>query len=458
METLPVLLVRPGTSRPPRCPQLRRASSREGPRTWPHRRPIAEMKAHDAEIAREQRQIAAKMQAALYQRDILPTPGADAARQATRPRRVLRRRAGRRPPTAPAGHHRPGAPAGHRAAPAAGTAHRRRRRAGPPRGVGAATRSPRRRRPRRAVQNILLGLGGLLLGVAAVVFAAVATARWTPPAAVGDPAGRHRAAARRPAGAGPARAYLDRRDARRGRPAAGAAGRVRAAGRWTGSAPFRRRSSPVCLRWSPPGVAVPTRRHRARAPRFAVVIAAQPVLPLLAYRWISGRRLGAGADRGRRARPRAGPLRRSCGNDRARRSPRPPDPGDRVRAAAGHRGRSAGGRARGVGRGARRRGGRPRPRAADRCPWLRELTWLLHGVAVAPPSRTPSPRCCGADRCRRPPRAGAALLLAAGVALAGALLLRRPPLPDVGRRRRHARGHRRARPGRRGRPPGRALL
>ncbi|KAB1902278.1 hypothetical protein, partial [Micromonospora sp. AMSO31t] len=66
-------------------------------------RSIAEMKARDAEIAREQRQIAAKMQAALFQRDILAHAGEERTKQATRPRRVLRRRPGRRPPTATTG-------------------------------------------------------------------------------------------------------------------------------------------------------------------------------------------------------------------------------------------------------------------------------------------------------------------------------------------------------------------
>ncbi|MBM0237939.1 hypothetical protein JNW88_13690, partial [Micromonospora sp. ATA32] len=50
-------------------------------------RSIAEMKARDAEIAREQRQIAAKMQAALFQRDILAHAGEERIKQATRPRR-----------------------------------------------------------------------------------------------------------------------------------------------------------------------------------------------------------------------------------------------------------------------------------------------------------------------------------------------------------------------------------
>ncbi|PWR11064.1 permease, partial [Micromonospora sicca] len=136
-------------------------------------RSIAEMKARDAEIAREQRQIAAKMQAALFQRDILAHAGEERIKQATRPRRVLRRRPGRRPPTATTG-----APP---RVPRQGT---------PPPGPDDLPPSPPRSTPQwldvddpehppeassREVQNIPLGLGALLLGVAAVVFAAVAT-------------------------------------------------------------------------------------------------------------------------------------------------------------------------------------------------------------------------------------------------------------------------------------------
>ncbi|MGC1212606.1 MAG: hypothetical protein WA890_15205, partial [Micromonospora sp.] len=63
-------------------------------------RSIAEMKAREAAIAAEQRQLAAKMQAALFQRDILAHAGEERIKQTTRARRVLRRRPGRRPPTA----------------------------------------------------------------------------------------------------------------------------------------------------------------------------------------------------------------------------------------------------------------------------------------------------------------------------------------------------------------------
>ncbi|WP_157527675.1 hypothetical protein, partial [Micromonospora rosaria] len=66
-------------------------------------RSIAEMKAREAAIAAEQRQIAAKMQAALFQRDILAHAGEERLKQSARPHRVLRRRAGRRPVPNPAG-------------------------------------------------------------------------------------------------------------------------------------------------------------------------------------------------------------------------------------------------------------------------------------------------------------------------------------------------------------------
>lgn len=135
-------------------------------------RSIAEMKARDAEIAKEQRQIAAKMQAALFQRDILAHAGEERVKQATRPRRVLRRKPGRRPPTAatgappkvprqgtPAGPDEPPLPPPHRTAT----------------WLGADNPEHPAEASSREVQNIPLGLGALVLAVAAVVFAAVAT-------------------------------------------------------------------------------------------------------------------------------------------------------------------------------------------------------------------------------------------------------------------------------------------
>lgn len=132
-------------------------------------RSIAEMKAREAAIAREQRQIAAQMQAALFQRDVLANAQEERLKQGTRPRRVLRRRADRRPPgTDPAGPTRiprqPSSTARDVPPPRAGGGT-------PP--PGGDQGHPPEASPRE-VQNILLGLGALLLGVAAVVFTAVA--------------------------------------------------------------------------------------------------------------------------------------------------------------------------------------------------------------------------------------------------------------------------------------------
>jgi hypothetical protein len=133
-------------------------------------RSIAEMKAREAEIAREQRQIAQKMQAALFQRDVLAHAGEERLRQANRTRKVRLRRPGRRPPTAAAGTPprvpRQGNPrADEPPAPPTTTA------------TWLDTDDPEHppEASTREVQNNPLGLGALLIGVAAVVFAAVAT-------------------------------------------------------------------------------------------------------------------------------------------------------------------------------------------------------------------------------------------------------------------------------------------
>ncbi|HEY0699295.1 MAG TPA: permease, partial [Micromonospora sp.] len=152
---------------------------------------IAEMKARDAAIASEQRQIAQKMQAALFQRDILAHANEERLKAATKTRRL---RIPRRQPatkSAPA----PGAPGVPRQdpppapraprqdpppapAPRGGTRPRVERPTGPvrrPDGPARPAPPDTDHRPAEAssrqVQNILLGLGALLLGVAAVVFA-----------------------------------------------------------------------------------------------------------------------------------------------------------------------------------------------------------------------------------------------------------------------------------------------
>ena len=172
-------------------------------------RAIAEMKQRDIKLLREQRMLSQELQAALFQRDMLSAAGKERAQQQTRQtRRVLRRRPGRRPPTAdpgdgpriprqapdhPAPPHAPAAARRARgrgrsrdgrergasgatapAPPARGSRHRRRRVAPPPPPPPGPDEGPAQpEASTREIQNVFLGLGALLLGVAAVVFAAV---------------------------------------------------------------------------------------------------------------------------------------------------------------------------------------------------------------------------------------------------------------------------------------------
>lgn len=395
-------------------------------------RSIAEMKARDAEIAREQRQIAAKMQAALFQRDILAHAGEERVRQATRPRRVLRRRPGRRPPTAATG-----APP---RVPRQGTSP-----PGPPEDLPP---SPPRGRPRwldaddpehppeassREVQNIPLGLGALLLGVAAVVFAAVATSSMDALARLGvllvatalmlvaPPVLARRgltSTAETVAAVGlllvPLAGYALWAVDRIGGDGSGAA--------FAGTIFLV--TTLVAL-----GYAYGT---GLRAPRFATVLAAQPVLPLLAYERITGPvgwalvlTVVAVLDLAlvRSAVVRERPVRR----DLPATAPPPPVPPrqradeDRPESAPEEVGEVLGGDA------------PPEPAATARpVPWLPELTWLLHGVAVAVALAYAVTGLLRAATVPPAAASGAVLLLAALVALAGTLVLRRPPLPDVG--------------------------
>ncbi|WP_431900621.1 SCO7613 C-terminal domain-containing membrane protein [Micromonospora chalcea] len=395
-------------------------------------RSIAEMKARDAEIAREQRQIAAKMQAALFQRDILAHAGEERVRQATRPRRVLRRRPGRRPPTAATG-----APP---RVPRQGTSP-----PGPPEDLPPL---PPRGRPRwldaddpehppeassREVQNIPLGLGALLLGVAAVVFAAVATSSMDALARLGvllvatalmlvaPPVLARRgltSTAETVAAVGlllvPLAGYALWAVDRIGGDGSGAA--------FAGTIFLV--TTLVAL-----GYAYGT---GLRAPRFATVLAAQPVLPLLAYERITGPvgwalvlTVVAVLDLAlvRSAVVRERPVRR----DLPATAPTPPVPPrqradeDRPESAPEEAGEVLGGDA------------PPEAAATARpVPWLPELTWLLHGVAVAVALAYAVTGLLRAATVPPAAASGAVLLLAALVALAGTLVLRRPPLPDVG--------------------------
>ncbi|WP_200209354.1 SCO7613 C-terminal domain-containing membrane protein [Micromonospora coerulea] len=392
-------------------------------------RSIAEMKARDAEIAREQRQIAAKMQAALFQRDILAHAGEERIKQATRPRRVLRRRPGRRPPTATTGAPPrvprqgtpPPGPDDLPPPPPPSTAHWL--------DVDDPEHPPEA--SSREVQNIPLGLGALLLGVAAVVFAAVATSSMDALARLGvllvatvlmllaPPVLARRgltSTAETIAAVGlllvPLAGYALWAVDRIGADSSGAV--------FAGSIFLL--TTLVAFGYA--------RGTGLRAPRFATVLAAQPVLPLLAYDRITGPAgwalvltVVAVVDLAlvRSAVIVERPVRRDL--------PAPPPAAPRQRATEGRPETDPEESAEVLGA---EPVTAPTPGPARPVPWLGELTWVLHGAAVAVALAYAVTALLRADTVPVATGAGATLLLAALVGLVGTLVLRRPPLPDVG--------------------------
>ncbi|WP_019901848.1 SCO7613 C-terminal domain-containing membrane protein [Salinispora arenicola] len=400
-------------------------------------RSIAEMKARDAEIAHEQRKIAARMQAALFQRDILTHSGEEGLKQATRPRRVLRRRPDRRPPTAPVGTPP--------RVPRQGTSF------GPddplpPNAAWLDADNPEHppEASSREVQNIPLGLGALLLGVAAVVFAAVATSSLDALARLGvlclatvlmllaPPVLARRgltSTAETISAIGlllvPLAGYALWSVDRIGNGGASGAvftgvvfavtaGVALGYGGWTG----------------------------LRAPRFATVLALQPVLPLFAYDRVSGPAgwasvlaivaildfwlAGSAVTRTR-------PIRWDLPGG-------PPSP-----SAAGGQAVPQGPPAAPVAPRQRPGEGRPEAGAAQTdevrggsgpavrpVPGLRELIFGLYGIATLGALGYAVTALLQANTVSPAVSAGAALLLSAAVACAGLLAIRRPPLPDVG--------------------------
>ncbi|NYT94152.1 SCO7613 C-terminal domain-containing membrane protein [Salinispora sp. H7-4] len=399
-------------------------------------RSIAEMKARDAEISGEQRKIAARMQAALFQRDILAHADEENVKQATRPRRVLRRRPDRRPPTAP-----PGTPP---RVPRQGTSSGP---AEPPSATAGWLDADNPEHPpeasSREVQNIPLGLGALLLGVAAVVFAAVATSSLDALARLGvlclatvlmllaPPVLARRgltSTAETISAVGlllvPLAGYAlwsvtsvggASRAVFAGAVFAVTAGVALAYGGWTG----------------------------LRAPRFATVLALQPILPLLAYGrtsalagWAAVLALvavlnfslaGSALTRARPVRqdlPEAPPTPPATAGGQTG-PERPPDPpvAPRQRSGAGRR-TDDGAETDQVPGGD---GAAVRP-----VPGLRELIFVLYSVAALAALGYASTALLRVTTVPATVGAGAALLLTATVAGAGMVAARRTPFPDIG--------------------------
>ncbi|MDG4793224.1 permease [Micromonospora sp. WMMD1082] len=403
-------------------------------------RSIAEMKAREAAIASEQRQLASKMQAALFQRDTLAhagNAGEDRTGQAARPRRVLRRRSPRRPsgdgtaaPRRPAAGNAPPPPPPPRVPRQGATIDADD--PVPPVWLDADDPEHPPEASSREVQNIPLGLGALLLGVAAVVFAVVATSSMdaltrlgilllatvlmllAPPVLVrrGLTSTAETISA---VGlllvplAGYALWTVDRigNGAASGAVFAGVIFAVTAA------------VSVAYAGWT-----------RLRAPRFATVLAAQPVVPLLAYDRITGpagwalvltvvalldlwlARSPVTVEQPLTEVPTA-PARTNAPRQRqaeGRPEAAPEESGELLDLTPGT-------------------AAVPPSRPV---PGLRELTWALHGVAVAVALAYAVTALLRTTTVTDATGAGLVLLLAAAVCLAGTLMLRRPPLPDLG--------------------------
>ncbi|GIF88591.1 hypothetical protein Cch02nite_20350 [Catellatospora chokoriensis] len=436
---------------------------------------IADMNAEDLRLSGERKKLSSKLQAALYQRDILAH--AEAQRQkkaAPKQRRWLPRPPGAQapaaPPAAPPGAQRPDPPttADDPGAPRQAPTVPRERSAprdGGTRPAGTARREggtrvaplppslsePPPEASARSVQNIMLALGSLLLGIAAVVFAAVALSNVAPgirltvlalatalllgiaPSLV---RGGLSATAEALAAVGlallPVDGYLLAQLSLIDTSLAIVAGLVFAA-----------------------TAAIAYLYHRATGltiPRYAVVIAIQPVLPLLLYDLINGPAGWAvvltvvaaqNAVLARAvelanvpARPGPPPRLAAPATAGAPTTVLPPDTTSGSPAADGDSTATAARSTRTAGLPEGLATFMRRPETAATATrrsafWLRELAWVLHGLAIAAATVYAVAALLTADTVPSVLRASATLLLAVGVALVGALMLRRAPLNEL---------------------------
>ncbi|MFY1636069.1 SCO7613 C-terminal domain-containing membrane protein [Solwaraspora sp. WMMB335] len=444
-------------------------------------RSIADMKARDVALAKEQKKIASDIQAAIFQRDILSTGGAAGRRgPGGRPKLLVRRRADRRPPTAEPGTAPPRFP--RQAPPPSGDDL-------PPDGPppdddagypsAAADDDPTTLMPGMGsrpeaspleIQNVLLGLGALM---AVVVFAAVANS------AIADPTrlailflGTLLLLAAPPV------------VARRGLTstaetiAAVALVLVPIDGfaLWATDVVRAGPVSGTVFAGFTFGVTALVAGAYAtttglRLPRYAMVLAIQPVIPLLCYdlidgsagwalvltavaavdlalawtlsgaggpdggAWLDGLSRFGGLPRpGRRAGAATQPP--EAGGVRPEGDPEESDAvvdGEPIRA-SGRAGtiRDDGGDG-GVGRrpGRGRRPGWTPPAPGAALLWLRDLIWALHGLAVCAALVFAAAAVLRAATVPVAFGAGAVLVIAAGAGLAGAFILRYRPLPDL---------------------------
>ncbi|WJK32506.1 permease [Solwaraspora sp. WMMA2065] len=444
-------------------------------------RSIAEMKARELSLAKEQKQTASDLQAAIFQRDILSTGGA-AGRRGPGPRVSVRRRAGRRPPTADQGTAPPrfprqspnlaaddvpltGPPPGSEP-PGSGPAGY------PPAAAGddptqvLSSDGTRPEASAQSIQNVLLGLGALM---AVVVFAAVANSALPDVTRLSVLfAGTLLLLAAPPAVA--ARGLTSTAETI----AAVALVLVPIDGYaiWATDAV---RAGPV----SPSAFAGLTFAVTAlvaagyaattglRLPRYGMVLAIQPVVPLLGQdvirgpagwasalavvavldlllvRLLSGPgQLGGGWRFGSPTAPRPrpdAPAGSDSGNQPVDRSGGPAGSAglaptgtgsDRPENAPEEADAVVEGEPPGGGNGGRGPGWLP-PAPTAAVLWLRDLIWTLHGLAVTAALLFAVVAVLRADTVPDALVAAAVLLIAAGIGLAGGFTLGHPPLPDL---------------------------
>ncbi|SNS90893.1 hypothetical protein SAMN05421812_102319 [Asanoa hainanensis] len=449
----------------PRCPYCNAEQGRWADEVQRIEREIAEIRRQDIQLARDQRLLAQRMQAARFQRDILSAANQERLKeQIKKPRRVLRRRASKRSPAAdptaariprqqPTGAGEPPEPPP------------------PPRVMDLDDEGVRAEASPREIQNVYLGLGALLLGVAAVVFAGV-TPFAIPRLAILT---------------GAAALMLGVAPFVRARQLSSTAETVSAVGLTlvpligyalylvpavrTGPVPgevfggivFAATAAIAAVYASATGLSVP---------RYATVLALQPVIPLLAHRSIDGptgwafslaavaaldvwlgRQYAAfgslvpPAWSARLAPPRPTtdePADRAePTGDRSPASDGPtvsrivssPVPGQRTDADDPEIRRPEGAAEEAevlVDAGptdAPVSGPPPQTEVAAR--WLREMSWVLFGIAIGAALIYAVAGLVEADTLPAATVAGIALVLSAGVGLVGSLQLRRRPLPDV---------------------------
>lgn len=339
-------------------------------------RDIAEMSARDLAIQKERAELSAKMQAALHQRALLQAAQSQRLRRSRRPRAATRRITPRLPTQARPGRHPVPPPPPPRQRPAAAPASPAP--AGEPDGLRPEASS-------RSVQNVLLALGALLLGIAALTFTVAVLSEL-------DDMGRAAILVVVSAAVLMVPPIVVRRGLTATAETVTTVGLVLMllAGQafWQVDAvraglkvPATTYAGGVCLAVA--GIAVAYQGATGLgAPRYAALLALQPAVPLLAYEWVSGPTGWALVFTG-------------------------------IATADLLAGWSLG----------------PRPAASNG--WLREATWITHGLAVGAALAYATVALMTADTIATVSRAAGVVLLAAGIGLAGALSLRLRPLPDI---------------------------